>query len=148
LFVPTIPFDPQRRLIQIAALASDGRRLVLQMLVDTGASMTGLRASALLALGIDPQTAERTLQLNTASGTMSVPVVIVPNLHVFGVSLVNVPVLCLPLPAAVGADGVLGNDVLSHFWLFVHFRRGLLVAEQVSNFWRRWRFWWQVMRAS
>lgn len=39
-------------------------------------------------------------------------------------------------------DGVLGNDFLSHFWLFVHFRRGLLVAEQVSNFWR------QGMRAS
>lgn len=146
--MPILPFDPQRRLIEIAAFASNGRRLALRMLIDTGASMTGLREAALLALGIDPQSAEQTLQLNTASGTVSVPVVIVPNLYVFGVSLADVPVLCLPLPAAVRADGVLGNDVLGRFWLFINHRRGLLVAERASNFWRRWRLWWQVMRAS
>ena len=146
--MPILPFDPQRRLIEITALASDGRRVALRMLMDTGASMTGLREAALLALGIDPQSAERTMQLNTASGRVNVPVVVIPNLHVFGISLRDVPVLCLPLPAAVRADGVLGNDVLGQFWLFINYRRGLLVAERVSNFWRRWQLWWQVMRAS
>jgi hypothetical protein len=148
LFVPTIPFDPQRRVIEVRVQAISEWEAVLTLLVDTGASMTGIREETLIGLGIDPHAAPRFVRLHTASEVVNVPIVTLPRLEVFGASFAQLPVACLRLPMGLPIDGVLGNDVLSHFWLFVHFRRGLLVAEQISNFWRRWRFWWQVMRAS
>ncbi len=146
--MPILPFDPQRRLIEVRALAIAEREAVLTLLVDTGASMTGVREEVLVGLGIDPFAAPRLVRLHTASDAIGVPIVTLPRLEVFGVSFSQLSVACLRLPTGLPVDGVLGNDVLGRFWLFINHRRGLLVAERASNFWRRWRLWWQVVRAS
>lgn len=146
--MPIVPFDVRRRLIvvQATALAIDGRPATLTVLVDTGAGQTGFRRSILRGLGIDVDRVTEFVQVNTASETVQVPRVTLPMLNAFGVTFTNLPVLCLPLPATVPADGVLGFDVLSRFRLFVNYRRGLLVAEPFNGFWQGVRFLWHTLR--
>jgi hypothetical protein len=127
--MPIVPFDPTSRLIQVTVMVSDGLMTALTVLVDTGAGRTGFRRSTLIGLGIDVDASEQTIRLNTASESLIVPVVNLPLLRVFGVDFRDLPVLCLPLPPTVPADGVLGFDVLSRFRLFVNYKRGLLVAD-------------------
>jgi predicted aspartyl protease len=147
--MPTIPFDASRRVILVRAMAHaiDGRPAELNVLVDTGAGRTGFRRSTLIGLGIDVDASEQTIRLNTASESLTVPVVNLPILRVFGVDFLNMPVLCLPLPPTVPADGVLGFDVLSRFRLFVNYKRGLLVAEPFGGFLSGAKFLWQVAKA-
>ena len=132
--MPIVPFDPTSRLIQVTVMVSDSLTTALTVLVDTGAGRTGFRRSTLIGLGIDVDASEQTIRLNTASESLTVPVV-------------NLPVLCLPLPPTVPADGVLGFDVLSRFRLFVNYKRGLLVAEPFGSFLSGAKFLWQVAKA-
>ena len=147
--MPTIPFDASRRVILVGAIAFaiDGRPAELTVLVDTGAVRTGFRRSTLIGLGIDVDASEQTIRLNTASESLTVPVVNLPLLRVFEVDFRDLPVLCLPLPPTVPADGVLGFDVLSRFRLFVNYRRGLIVAEPFNGLWDRAKFLYQVAKA-
>lgn len=144
--MPTLTFDPRRRVIVVSAvsISLDGRPAELTVLVDTGAGQTGFRRSTLIGLGIDVDSPIQTMRINTASESLNVPVVNLPHLSVFGSEFRNLPVLCLPLPPTVPADGVLGYDVLSRFRLFVNYRRGVLVAEPFNGFWHGFRFMWQV----
>ncbi len=144
--MPTLSFDPMQRVIAVDAISitADGRPANLTVLVDTGAGQTGFRRSTLIGLGIDVDRATQIARINTASGSLSVPVVNLPHLSVFGTDFHNLPVLCLPLPPTVPADGVLGYDVLSRFRLFVNYRRGVLVAEPFNGLLHRVRFLWQV----
>jgi len=145
--MPIVPFDPASRLIQVTVMVSDSLTTALTVLVDTGAGRTGFRRSTLIGLGIDVDASEQTIRLNTASESLTVPVVNLPILRVFGVDFLNMPVLCLPLPPTVPADGVLGFDVLSRFRLFVNYKRGLLVAEPFGGFLSGAKFLWQVAKA-
>ncbi len=142
--MPIVPFDPQRRVIQVTVEVSDTFRTMLTVLVDTGAGQTGFRRSTLVGLGIDVEGVAQMMRINTASGILDVPIVNLPRLSVFGTDFHNLPVLCLPLPPTVPADGVLGYDVLSRFRLFVNYRRGVLVAEPFNGFLHGVRFLWQV----
>ena len=142
--MPIVPFDPQRRVIQVTVEVSDTFRTTLTVLVDTGAGQTGFRRSTLVGLGIDVEGVAQMMRINTASGILDVPIVNLPRLSVFGESFSNLPVLCLPLPPTVPADGVLGYDVLSRFRLFVNYRRGVLVAEPFNGLLHGVRFLWQV----
>jgi len=142
--MPIVPFDPQRRVIQVTVEVSDTFRTTLTVLVDTGAGQTGFRRSTLVGLGIDVEGVAQMMRINTASGILDVPIVNLPRLSVFGESFSNLTVLCLPLPPTVPADGVLGYDVLSRFRLFVNYRRGVLVAEPFNGFSHGVRFLWQV----
>lgn len=146
--MPMLNFDSTRRIIVIDAVATaaDGRPADLAVLVDTGAGQTGFRRSTLIGLGIDVDRATQTIKVITASESLDVPVVNLPHLRVFGADFRNLPVLCLPLPPTVPADGVLGYDVLSRFRLFVNYRRGVLVVEPFNGFLQGFRFLWQVAR--
>ena len=81
--MPTIPVDVNRRviLVRVVALAIDGRPAELDVLVDTGAGRTGFRRSTLIGLGIDVYASEQTIRLNTASESLTVPVVNLPILR-------------------------------------------------------------------
>ncbi|MFN3420460.1 MAG: aspartyl protease family protein [Armatimonadota bacterium] len=144
--MPIVAFDPRQKIIQVTVGVSDTFRTTLTVLVDTGAGQTGFRRSTLVGLGIDVERAEQVMRINTASGSLDVPVVNLPNFRVFGESFSNLPVLCLPLPPTVPADGVLGYDVLSRFRLFVNYRRSILVAEPFNGLMHGVRFLWQVVR--
>jgi len=145
--MPTIHFDPRVRLIQVSVFVADGFRSELTVLVDTGAAKTGFRRSTLIGLGIDVDAATGFLRVSTASGSLEVPIVNLPQLRVFGATFTNLPVLCLPLPPTVPADGVLGFDVLAKFRLFVNYRRGIVVAEPFNGIWHGMRFVWQAIWA-
>ncbi len=147
--MPTVPFDPTRRLIRVpvAVTRIDGRTFDLTFIFDPGAAQTGLSQSVLTDIGINWQDADRFVRVSTASDTVSVPIVTVPSLEVFGVPFANLSVLALPLPANVAADGVLGFDLLSRFWLFINYRRGLLVAEPMNRLQNRLALIWQILRA-
>lgn len=93
--MPTLTFNPRQRVILVEALAIavDGRPADLTVLIDTGAGQTGFRRSILIGLGIDVDSAAQTMQINTASGSLDVPVVNLPHLSIFGESFSNLPAL-------------------------------------------------------
>ncbi|MCS7264879.1 MAG: retroviral-like aspartic protease family protein [Armatimonadetes bacterium] len=146
--MPTIPFDPRRRLIQVPVIVTvNGQRQGLTFILDTGAAQSGLSQSVLTDIGINWQSADRFARVSTASDNISVPIVTIPSLEVFGITFTNLSVLALPFPIGVTADGVLGFDLLSRFWLFINYRRGLLVAEPMNRFFHRFALVWQIFRA-
>lgn len=146
--MPIVPFDPQRRLIHVPVIVTvNGQRQGLTFIFDTGAARTGISQSVLTDLGINWRDAEHFVRVSTASDVISVPIVTIPLLEVFGVAFNNPSVLALPLPVGVSADGVLGFDLLSRFWLFINYRRGLLVAEPMNHFLHRLALMWQFFRA-
>lgn len=85
--MPTVSFDANHRiiLVEAIAIAADGRPAELTVLFDTGAGLTGFRRSTLIGLGIDVDASEQSARINTASGSLIVPVVNLPQLRVFGV---------------------------------------------------------------
>ena len=81
----------------------------LRLLVDTGATTTGLSAEALRRLGAERL--ERQVRVNTASGAATMPVYRLESLTVGEIEVGDLLVLGLP-QAPREADGLLGMDVL------------------------------------
>jgi len=94
-----------------AAAAALGRRgeHPLRLLVDTGASMTGVSAALLERLGAERLA--RDAQVHTAGGVTRMPTYRLDSLKVGDVDLGEVVVLGLPKSPG-DADGLLGMDVL------------------------------------
>jgi hypothetical protein len=64
------------------------------------------------------------IQVTTASGTASIPELIVDKLTSLGQSRTTFAVLALMLPPSAGFDGVLGLDFLRGPLLSIDFRSG------------------------
>jgi predicted aspartyl protease len=96
-------------LYMAASIRGTGRAAEYRLLIDTGATMTGLRISVLKALRATPL--NETRRVHTANGLTTLPVYRISEMHLAGVAVNDLAVLGLSdLPPAV--DGLLGLDVL------------------------------------
>jgi predicted aspartyl protease len=87
---------------------------VLELLLDTGATVTVLRPGALGRVpGAEP--AGRTIRLGTAGGVVSAPLYRVDALSLGPVKLRDLRVAVMPLEGLEEVDGLLGMDQLSRF---------------------------------
>lgn len=130
-------FDPQARLIRIAARVTGNTAKHIVLIVDTGASLTTITHEVAWDVGLDPSQASLLASVTTASeDDLAVPIVTVPRLEVLGHALDQVDTPCLDLPSDVHADGLLGLNFLRHFKLFINFPKGILVLQERTP--RRW----------
>jgi len=96
--------------------ASPGNADSLQLLIDTGASMTIVAPDVLQQRGIRYQETGRSRMFNTANGTVRAPIYILESLTVGNWTLEQLEVGVLELN---GIDGLLGMNFLRHFRFFI-----------------------------
>lgn len=126
----TFRFDPARRLVLVEArIQGPTGESVLDLAVDTGASLTLISPASLALVGceIDPRAPR--LAIMTGSRSESVPRVVLPRLTALGRSLSNLSVLAHELPSAASVHGLLGLDFFAGCRLELDFRAGTIRLE-------------------
>ena len=101
--------------------------LALKMAVDTGATYTMISVEAAIAVGCDPFTVRRRIEMTTGSGVEYVPVIIIPEFKTLGVKMTNLEVVCHNLPVESPVEGLLGLNFLNHSKLLIDFSRHVII---------------------
>jgi predicted aspartyl protease len=121
----THAFSPQRGPILVEAEATGPAGSAnLELLLDTGATMTLINLSTLLYLGFDPDKSPQHVQIMTGSAVEVVPVIVLTRLGALGQHRFGFPVIAHALPASSTLDGLLGLDFLRNQALTIDFRAG------------------------
>jgi predicted aspartyl protease len=119
----------QNLIIVRAAIESEHRFRVAQLMVDTGSSKTVLPWEKLEDLGYDPAVTRERHQIFTVDSMIVVPQVRLQGLYCLGKMRENFPVLCHTFPFSPYAEGLLGMDFLRAFDISIHVRRGYIKVE-------------------
>jgi len=96
------------------------------MVLDTGASLTMIPPYVAKRLGYDPERAETTVDLITATTTEHAPVVTLEAIELLGQRILKVDVACKSLPPKSRAEGLLGINFLDNFDLELFYKTGCL----------------------
>lgn len=124
------PFDRERGLILIpVAVWGPNGDWAARLVLDTGAAATLISPHVLALVGYDTASASQSVQLVTASGTVSAPRFAIEGIEALGLRRSTLAVVCYELPSGTGADGVLGLDFLRGHRLVVDFREGLITLD-------------------
>ena len=123
----TIRFDPDRGLVVVSAeIAGPAGTAVIRLALDTGATSTLINAGILVALGYDPASAAKRIEITTGSGVDYVPRVLLRRIKVLGATHSKVEVLSHTLPPSASVDGLLGLDFLRDRTVTIDFKNGRL----------------------
>ena len=122
--MPGIPLRRSGNHFIVAATLADGRDI--DLLIDTGASMTILTPEVLARSGIRNRETGRTGVFNTANGPVEAPVLQLDSLAVGDWQVGQLEVGVLDLGSVAGVDGLLGMNFLSHFQFFIDQNEALL----------------------
>jgi hypothetical protein len=96
----------------------------ITLILDTGASTTTLRASALTEVGIDLSASKERRQVDTMAGPVVEGVIEVPRLRIFGQDRAPLEVIFTDRPFPYRVDGVLGINFLLPYRLCIDFPAG------------------------
>jgi hypothetical protein len=96
----------------------------ITLILDTGASTTTLRASALTEVGIDLSASKERRQVDTMAGPVVEGVIEVPRLRIFGQERAPLEVIFTDRPFPYRVDGVLGINFLLPYRLCIDFPAG------------------------
>jgi clan AA aspartic protease (TIGR02281 family) len=116
----------QRRGNHFLVEARPGRGASLNLLVDTGASMTIVTPAALEQRGIRYTDTGRTGVFSTANGRVSAPIYRIDTLAVDDWEVRRLDVGVLDLGSRTDIDGLLGMNYLRHFQFFIDQNNSLL----------------------
>lgn len=103
-----IPFDPDTLLIQ-ATVRVGGKPL--ELVVDTGASLTTIPSSMARQLGLLGSSKKR-VKIDTAGGTIEAELVQLPSLQIGPITILRISAVIIDLPGSLGNKGLLGQNVL------------------------------------
>lgn len=120
--VTRIRFAPGRPIMVTAKI--NGRAPV-QLLLDTGATRTTISPAALIGLGVTYRDAPR-VEIRGVTGTASAYLVSLESLEVGGARVGPLRVLSHDPQMDGGAQGLLGQDFLSHFRVTIDNARGVV----------------------
>jgi predicted aspartyl protease len=123
--VSSYTFNPGSGPVLIQAEATGPLRSAsFNLLLDTGATTSLLKRSALIYLGIDPDQSTRRLQMTTGSGVEIVPIVVLTRLSALGQHRFGFSIIAHTLPTNSAVDGLLGLDFLRNHILTIDFPTG------------------------
>jgi predicted aspartyl protease len=123
----SFPFDPSQGPIFVRGEVSGPLGAAnLQLLLDTGATTSLIRATILTTLGYDPDASTDRVQVTMGGGATIAPRVVVTRLMALGQHRIGFPVLSLALPPDAGVDGLLGLDFFRGQLLTLDFRGGVI----------------------
>jgi len=115
-------------IVRAAVVGTDGRTVVLRLLVDTGASYTLIPVEAVERVGCDIHHPDRMLRIMAASGVIVAPVVTLARFHCAGKIMEDFPVVAHTLPSGTYVDGLLGMDFLSQIGAVLDLGAGTIEA--------------------
>jgi clan AA aspartic protease (TIGR02281 family) len=115
--VAGIPLTRSGNHFIVDARATGGRSM--QLLIDTGASLTIFTPEVLAQGGIRYRDTGRTAVFNTANGQVRAPVYTLDSLAVGDWQVSQIEIGVLDLGDRSGVDGLLGMNFLSHFRFFI-----------------------------
>lgn len=129
-------FDPSARGVLVPVLVVGPTRAHrFQLLLDTSAGMTTLRAEFLRLLGYRPEDSTDRRRLRSATGTAIAPVVRLRSITGLAVTHTDFPAAAYDPPPAVTADGLLGLDFLRGRVLTLDFARGRVGLRTPRKWW-------------
>jgi predicted aspartyl protease len=99
---------------------------ILQLLIDTGATQTGLPIDFLSDIGCPATSQTPQRIITTGNGVIQVPIVQVPWLNCLGQRVEDFPVLALQLPVSRYINGILGMDFLTQFQAVIDTGKGFI----------------------
>ncbi len=122
-----LKFDPESPVIVIEP-ELEGKVITerIKMALDTGATYTMIPWKVARALGLNPEISERRVNITTASGIESVPLVSLKSITLFDKKVENIDVVIHDLPPMSYVDGLLGLSFLKKFEVYLNFRKGIL----------------------
>lgn len=128
-----LKFNPQTSLIRLrATLVSEFKKTAI-MVFDPGASITLVTPQVVEALGCKFIPSVSAMPIFTAGGTAHARRLRLISLSLYGETIAPVDALCVPLPAGLGADGLLGLNVLRHFKIGLDFETGTLTFDRIKT---------------
>lgn len=95
-------------------------------LLDTGASHTVLSRRVAALLGYNPTLSRRRVQIATASGVETAPLLTLEAVEVVGHRIPDMDVVCHDLPPETQVSCLLGLNFLRHFDIDLHLKSGHL----------------------
>ncbi len=98
----------------------------LDLLIDTGASLTIIKPDTLSASGVDLKYGTKIGHFQTANGPTRGPIVVLNGLAVAEYVVHDIEVGALELLTESGVDGLLGMNYLKHFEFFIDQVNGVL----------------------
>ena len=120
--MPFYPLDlAQGRIVLPAKITGPKGPQAIDVILDTGASITTLSHEMALAIGCSPTKASHRIEIMTASSVELVPIVVIPTIEVLGHKVKCLEVVCHDLPSISPVDGLLGLNFLKHFNLHLNF---------------------------
>jgi len=130
----SVPFSfEQGSIVVNAELEAGERRLPVRMVLDTGASFTTISPKTAAALGVTPGPRSPQLQVQTAGGEASYPLVVLTGLSL-GESRVGPLVAAVCEPCAVGDKvGLLGLNFTAHFQMVIDNKTGRVRMRPVED---------------
>ena len=103
-----------------------GKRILLPVVLDTGATLSIIPPDAALDLGYDPVKSKARKRIFTGSGVELCPLVTVRSITALGMTVKNLDVLCHDLPEGSCVDGLLGLNFLKHYDFAVKYSEGII----------------------
>ena len=119
-----IPLQRSGNHFIVEARPAEGRSI--QLLIDTGASLTILTPGVLTQRGIRYQDTGRTGTFNTANGPVEAPIYTLDALAVGDWYVRQLDIGVMDLGAGTGVDGLLGMNFLNHFQFFIDQNESML----------------------
>ena len=89
------------------------------MALDTGARMTVMVPRVARELGFEPDEAQPTANVISATGEAPAALLRVESISLLGLEVTNVRILCYALPPRLKLDGILGLNFLKHFKIVI-----------------------------
>ena len=100
--------------------------------LDTGASTTVIRESALIDIGYSLEAITEFASFGNASKTHLVPKVTLKSLSLASARVENIEALAYSIPEEYGIHGVVGLNFLRNFNINLDFQRGMLTLNRLG----------------
>jgi len=104
----------------------------VNLVLDTGSTSTVIDELVAFRLGYNLESAP-TVSVTTVSGTSQASIIVARQIFALGMTVDEFPVLVMPLPTQLRADGLLGLDFLRRRNLFCNFEKGILLTLPFSR---------------
>ncbi len=121
----SFPFAPSTGPIAVdASLSGPHGQADVRLILDTGATISLIRSTILIAVGYDPDASQDQVQVTMGSGIQSLPRIVLNRFSALGRHRLGFRVLSHPILPAAGVDGLLGLDFLRGTVLTIDFLAG------------------------
>ncbi len=129
-----VPFTFEQGSISVdVELHAPGKTLDVRMVLDTGASLTTISPDTAMRLGISPGPGSPLLNVMTASGEASYPLVMISSLKVGGKSVGPLAVAVCEPCAVNNKVGLLGLNFTQHFQMIIDNKTSRIRIREVDS---------------